>query len=439
MITLNNSDFSCNITGARDRASDREVSIFSYFNNPFSDGCDVANLSISYTQMYTDRDGVAVFLPGVLSTTISCDFPTTQVTFNCPWQSPHNEFPKNALDAIMSSLESATLAVLWDYYADVYDLWGLNNKYDGERFIVELDLAVECPPHDSECLQARPINFRSTARRAILLFPNGDETQIDNNFTQPTTGLPDQYPYYLNADQPYPDHPLVMPTIFPPKLAPQNSSDVVQNMMQALFHRVRLEMGVFSANQIYTSADMFNQSISPIGSLSTRIPLAGDDYVDPRMTMANETFFAELQQLIQPYTTTDRIPVMEYARTVPKLKPLGSAMTSVFVSTFAMLSTIWMVFSLVAGVLAKMYADSRRSKNDDLPGSHADRDLEKQSVDENAKLITVPYLARHPDETQTAEERIRHIEKAMKSMQLALRRRGILDDELEMGWDEEIS
>ncbi|KAJ7336893.1 hypothetical protein DFH08DRAFT_1082928 [Mycena albidolilacea] len=44
---------------------------------------------------------------------------------------------------------------------------------------------------------------------------------------------------------------------------------------------------------------------------------------------------------------------MEYLRPVPHLKPLGSAITSVFVSTFATLPAMWIIFSLVAGALAR--------------------------------------------------------------------------------------
>ncbi|KAJ6600251.1 hypothetical protein DFH09DRAFT_1070069 [Mycena vulgaris] len=43
---------------------------------------------------------------------------------------------------------------------------------------------------------------------------------------------------------------------------------------------------------------------------------------------------------------------MLYLRLVPHLKPLGSAITSIFVSTFAMLSVLWTIIGLIAGVLA---------------------------------------------------------------------------------------
>jgi hypothetical protein len=42
---------------------------------------------------------------------------------------------------------------------------------------------------------------------------------------------------------------------------------------------------------------------------------------------------------------------MSYIRTVPRLKPLGAAITSVFVSTFAMVSVLWQVFSFIAAAL----------------------------------------------------------------------------------------
>jgi hypothetical protein len=43
---------------------------------------------------------------------------------------------------------------------------------------------------------------------------------------------------------------------------------------------------------------------------------------------------------------------MSYIRTVPRLKPLGAAITSVFVSTFAMVSVLWHVFSFIAAALS---------------------------------------------------------------------------------------
>ncbi|KAJ7844862.1 hypothetical protein B0H14DRAFT_2584952 [Mycena olivaceomarginata] len=65
---------------------------------------------------------------------------------------------------------------------------------------------------------------------------------------------------------------------------------------------------------------------------------------------------------------SDRVPVMHYLRPVPRLKPLSSAITSVFVSTFAMLSALWTIFSLGAGALAR-----RTGRSCEAPESSTER------------------------------------------------------------------
>jgi hypothetical protein len=67
-----------------------------------------------------------------------------------------------------------------------------------------------------------------------------------------------------------------------------------------------------------------------------------------RAATSNDTMMAQWRNSILAMTDTDRVPVFEYLRPVPRLKPLGSAITSVFVSTFAMVSTVWTIFSFVA-------------------------------------------------------------------------------------------
>ncbi|KAJ7893936.1 hypothetical protein B0H14DRAFT_2684267 [Mycena olivaceomarginata] len=54
-----------------------------------------------------------------------------------------------------------------------------------------------------------------------------------------------------------------------------------------------------------------------------------------------------------------RVPVMSYIRTVPRLKPLGAAITSVFVSTFAMVSVLWHAFSFIAAALSGGGSDDK--------------------------------------------------------------------------------
>ncbi|KAJ7881514.1 hypothetical protein B0H14DRAFT_3433889 [Mycena olivaceomarginata] len=88
------------------------------------------------------------------------------------------------------------------------------------------------------------------------------------------------------------------------------------------------------------------------------------------------------------FKNSDRVPVMEYLHSVPRVKPLGSAITSVFVATFAMLSVMWTIFSLIAGTLAK-----RRTAPEENRTAHTtSRDLSMTSMAYgDAKLGTAEW------------------------------------------------
>jgi hypothetical protein len=116
-----------------------------------------------------------------------------------------------------------------------------------------------------------------------------------------------------------------------------------------MYHTIRLDLGVSQPNQIYMSADIYNRSISTV-----YIP--GLFYEGgPEEAFANSSlrdssnltilWTAEQQDIV-------RVPIMSYVRTMPCLKPLGAAITSVFVSTFAMVSVLWQVFSFIAAALS---------------------------------------------------------------------------------------
>jgi hypothetical protein len=120
-----------------------------------------------------------------------------------------------------------------------------------------------------------------------------------------------------------------------------------QNLVESFYHLVRMDLGVIIDNQIYNSPEMYNQTIigvpSDLGSAAN----------SSRKSTSNATLMAEWQKKVDFLQNSDRVPVMEYLRPVSRMKPVGSAITSVFVSTFAMLSAMWTVFSLVAGALAR--------------------------------------------------------------------------------------
>jgi len=122
-----------------------------------------------------------------------------------------------------------------------------------------------------------------------------------------------------------------------------------QNVFQAVYHLVRLDLGVILENQIYNSPEIFNRTIQSYNASNAW-----------RLPALNTTMMATWQKEVDFFKSSDRVPVLQYLRSTPRVKPLGSAITSVFVSTFAMLSALWTIFSIVAGALANVYNDTAR-------------------------------------------------------------------------------
>jgi hypothetical protein len=96
-------------------------------------------------------------------------------------------------------------------------------------------------------------------------------------------------------------------------------------------------------------AEMYNRSISTV--YIPGVFFEGDFFEafansSRRDSSRITTFFTAEQQDVA------RVPVMSYICTVPRLKPLGAAITSVFVSTFAMVSVRWQAFSFIATALS---------------------------------------------------------------------------------------
>jgi hypothetical protein len=142
-------------------------------------------------------------------------------------------------------------------------------------------------------------------------------------------------------------------------------NDLFQNAFQSLYHLSRLELGVIVENQIYTSPEMYNRSISPVyvpdiegaaNTLPSHIPASAYSNANiSRASTSNATLMSEWISSVRSFNDSDRVPVMLYLRSVPQLKPMGSAITSVFVSTFAMVSALWSIFNVVAGAYARSH------------------------------------------------------------------------------------
>ncbi|KAJ7166183.1 hypothetical protein C8R46DRAFT_1035454 [Mycena filopes] len=104
-----------------------------------------------------------------------------------------------------------------------------------------------------------------------------------------------------------------------------------QNVFQSLYHLIRLELGILVENQIFNSPLMLNQSIANISiprSLSDifrRFSILAASNL--RASTSNATQMKEWADIVHMFNTTDRVPVINYLRSVPRLKPLGSAIT----------------------------------------------------------------------------------------------------------------
>jgi hypothetical protein len=123
-----------------------------------------------------------------------------------------------------------------------------------------------------------------------------------------------------------------------------------QNVFQAIYHLVCVDLGVILDNHIYNSSQMFNLSTMPVNLPAVFSSSSANKSCS---AASNLTLMAQWRQKVAFYNTSVRVPVMDCLQPVPHLKPLGSAITSVFVSTFSMLSALWTIFSLGPGMLAR--------------------------------------------------------------------------------------
>ncbi|KAJ6456291.1 hypothetical protein C8R47DRAFT_1328761 [Mycena vitilis] len=309
---INNSLFSYTIVSAFDGAdSNTPILSFPYFNNPFSDGCDVLHITA----------GVSPHEFGMFVTKVSGLVNCTQPTvFQMAWDSS---------SAIMEDKMFASLQPESDLELLAF---GAISTPMPEVSLVEVavrpccncaDTALDFPALLDPPCSAEPARF------------------VGLNITVQNTSLP--YPLFVhsNATDLFASSWGSLGQDYIADLSELNAPFL--NLFQAYYHLVRRDLGVILKNNIYLSPEMYNNSIASI-------PLpAGESQADfSRAQTSNETVMAKWRNSFAAFNETDRVPVLQYLRPVPRLKPLGSAITSVFVATFAMVSTVWTIFSVVA-------------------------------------------------------------------------------------------
>ncbi|KAJ7174819.1 hypothetical protein C8R46DRAFT_1252916 [Mycena filopes] len=354
-LAANNSLFNLTIIGAWDVDSS-PVASFSYYNNPLSDGCDISNLTITAAYPVPDiyfsvKSIIFSFLPNRLMRrqfNVVCRIPTL--------------FQMNSgtirAETLVGNHPRETLAALWS------------------------DLGRPI------CNLAYGTTMSSAAGAAGGIALGCFSTLIFDSKFDPTVPL-------------LPGDPR---TAFYGFLTLPGVNNVVQNVFQSLYHLARLELGIIMENQIFNSPLMFNESISTVylpdslSDLTKHILVANES----RASTSNLMMMKEWANTVHLFKTTDRVPVINYLRPVPRPKPMGSAVTSVFVSTFAMVSVLWTVFSLVAGIIAA------RSEN--------------ASTEGGARMSTME------DRIDTYGIAIAQMELSLARVQFALNKRGLLEE-----------
>ncbi|KAJ7185300.1 hypothetical protein C8R46DRAFT_1185080 [Mycena filopes] len=397
-LVANNSIFNFTIIEAWDENS-APVSSFSYYNNPFSDGCDIANITFNTT----------VTGDSTLLVDVRCLIPTL---FRMTSTIQYNPI----LGAVrVSDLLREILLGLWFDLGIVVSLpvsplqWNLTGLTatvipccDCDRTLPSVpSLLLELP------CRAQPAQLVGSHWSAALA-GRGD---YDEQGSFSTVIFGSELSEYLHPGDPiYSVYGfLTLPSV----------NNVFQNMFQSVYHLARMELGIIVENQIFNSPQMFNASISTI-DLPSSLPEIREDILranESRAFTSNTTLMKEWADTVQLFNTTDRVPVINYLRPVPRRKPLGSALTSVFVSTFAMVSVLWTVFSLIAGVIAAKF------ENVSTHAPYAPSSLEDR-VETNTVTIDTHGIA------------IAQMELSFARMHLALRKRGLFEDDNEEGGPE---
>ncbi|KAJ7643075.1 hypothetical protein DFH06DRAFT_1477283 [Mycena polygramma] len=345
---LNNSLWSYTIVNAFDGTDDRNpVSSFPYFNNPISDSCDVTNITVEFGS-HPGYDTSAV------TALVTCTQPTV---FQMTWG------PGFIYDDVFGSVLGFQGMDLLDVMSDLVvkpfsmaagitvrpccncrktDIESEANGGPTSPDLLEPALLIPAllePPCSTE--PARFIGLRATVQ-------NTSDVGIEPLIVGLTEGS--------NITELFAAMPGPMRKSIIGSGDPSEFNAPLQNLFQYYYHLVRRDLGVILENNIYLSPEIFNDSI--IGATETG-PQALLTYASSyRAQTSNETLMAQWRDSFAIFNETDRVPVLQYPRPVPRLKPLGSAITSVFVATFAMVSTVWTIFSVVARAFVNSTDDS---------------------------------------------------------------------------------
>ncbi|KAJ7801697.1 hypothetical protein B0H14DRAFT_3884955 [Mycena olivaceomarginata] len=427
-IKLNRSLFEYTIFGAFDRSDKptQRPSAFSYYNNPFSDGCDIVTtdyrLSHSLLLIHVQvRMSADITLDSEdqqvqLTVVVSCRKPTL---FTLTWTGiesrssqifpPTTNFAFNDLRNFAYNLRTG----LASWYQSPLTPASTGRGHLTLFFQDRLEMRLYIQPNHHAALFQWFSNKSHWNSLASLL-----------HLTQSTEKL-------LRSIAPE-------SICLAPNTPMADLGTLLENIFQSIYHVVRLDLGVVLNNQIYLFPEMYNRSILPVH----------DPNAVFRSSMSKAAFTARWLDLVRDYTQTDRVPVMPYLRPVPRLKPRASALTSVFVSTFAMLSVLWTIFNVIVGAFVPSRTENADTQREEVTeqsesGSHLVRDLENQTVgveleELSSSKASVYMLDPLPKESLLAmlehlSAKSDRMERSLQRVILSLERHGILEHVEEAG------
>ncbi|KAJ7259934.1 hypothetical protein B0H12DRAFT_1108033 [Mycena haematopus] len=441
---LNNSIFQFTIASAFDPVDNmKPVNSFSYSNVGFSDNCDVTNITISVQRAVDTQSPLPYqYYSCDASAYITCNLPTrVELTATLPDLGYASPIADDGL--ILRQMSDYGIDLQVSLYIDI--LGGLNEteglsgtqsitvsarsccnctneNSDGDFLEAEARHLVQ-PPCSSQPSRfvASQGNVRNTAS---IESPWGvTYTPTGANTSDLFEGLDEQWRngYIGSGDLSILNDPL-------------------RNMFQVYYHLLRRDLGVLLDNQIYSSPEMYNNSIillnpgagmegTPFGTIGTS---AAKHY---HTLLANQTLMEEWRNSIQMFNETDCVPVFEYLRPTPRRKSLGSAITSVFSSTFAMVATVWAIFSMIARALVRSRdgvsedAELGASKYLPIVALHQS----KWNYKETGSSQESSFIAAHEEHLSNDDvlEQIAFLRKEVYSMRNQLRQRGLLESEWE--------
>ncbi|KAJ7272380.1 hypothetical protein C8J57DRAFT_1318657 [Mycena rebaudengoi] len=427
MIQLNNSAFKFTVKEVLDNS--RQVSSFSYYNNPFSDGCDVTNLVI-----FVDT-GNAFETKLDLMVDVACHIPTL---FTMTWSFGENEqginFGLTASDPAWSDFGSILLDL-----AAVSGFWRLSapNVTSGKDDKVTATVGVAVQP----CCNCESNSKTGFDRSTDTASPSQAPCRLEPaRFMAVDVSLTSSQNYDFwqgtpNTTNIFSTSPIV--DFWGDNVPGTEINTLFQNAFQSIYHLVRRDLGLILENQIYASPEMYNLSILNVhlprapAPINPNFPAANRS----RRSTSNATLMSEWRNSVCAFTEGDRVPIMPYLRPVPQLKPLGSAITSVFVSTFAMLSTLWTIFNLIAGAFA-------RSRSDDANGKRDEYMQEKTVIVEECDPTNrseAPLFAAEGLHWQPSRDPdYQHLSLIVERMQRSLKKHGILGNDDDASLDSRV-